>query len=72
MNEALISDSGMTPMVVQHRDGGGVVIGWGGRLLVLSPSEVGRLIAFINGDPTAVSPSIARMLRYPVKAKEDV
>jgi hypothetical protein len=36
------------------------------------PSEVGWLIAFINGDPTAVSPSRARMLRYPVKAKEDV
>jgi hypothetical protein len=57
---------------MRFTDGGGVVIGWRGRLLALSPSEVGRLIAFINGDPTAVSPSRARMLRYPVKAKDDV
>jgi hypothetical protein len=50
-------------MVVQRRDGAGVVIGWGGRLLALSPSRV---------DPTAVSPSKARILGYAIKAKEDV
>jgi hypothetical protein len=70
MNEALISDSGRQPVVVQRRDTGGLAISWGGKLLALSPSEIGRVLAFINRDPTAVSPCKARLLKYSVPAKE--
>jgi hypothetical protein len=36
-------------MVVQRRDRGGLAINWGGELLALSRSEIGRLLAFIDG-----------------------
>lgn len=72
MNEALISDSGRQPVVVQRRDTGGLAISWGGRVLALSPSEVGRLLAFVNDEPTAITPAKAHararppLMRYPV------
>lgn len=67
MNEALISDSGRrSPVVVQRRDGGGIVLSCSYKLLALSPTEVERLVTFIEGDPTAVTPAKARLLRYPV------
>ncbi|MGA7133858.1 MAG: hypothetical protein WBZ15_16205 [Mycobacterium sp.] len=55
-------------MVVQRRDRGGLAINWGGELLALSRSEIGRLLAFIDGR----HPMQARMLRHPVKADDDV
>lgn len=46
--DAILSDAGCTPIVAQHREGGGIVIRVGSMVVALNGREADRLAGYLN------------------------
>lgn len=64
-DSAIVSDPLRVPITAQRRDDGTILLcGYFKNLVILSPSEVGRLIEFAND-----APRLGELRRFPVPLK---